>query len=58
MRVATCEGFVEDGQIKLPAGVHLPEGTKVYVVVPDVDAMSFPEPGRACAPASTKEHRA
>jgi len=30
----TFEGTVEDGQIKLPDGVVLPENTKVYVVVP------------------------
>ena len=37
MNVATFEGIVENGQIKLPENVHLPERTKVYVVIPDLD---------------------
>jgi hypothetical protein len=37
MKVTTYEGIVENGQIHLPAHVHLPEKTKVYVVIPDVD---------------------
>ena len=36
MNVATFEGIVENGQIKLPENVHLPERTKVYVVIPDL----------------------
>ncbi len=35
MSVATFEGIVEQGQIKLTSNVHLPERTKVYIVVPD-----------------------
>jgi hypothetical protein len=34
MSVATIEGVVENGQIKLLSNFHLPERTKVYVVVP------------------------
>jgi hypothetical protein len=34
MGVVTLEGIVEDGQIRLPSNVRLPEKTKVYVVVP------------------------
>jgi hypothetical protein len=34
MSVATIEGVVENGQIRLPSNIHLPEQTKVYVVVP------------------------
>ena len=37
MRVTTVEGTVENGQIKLPANVRLPENAKVYVVVPGVE---------------------
>ena len=37
MAVTTFSGTVEDGQVKLAANVHLPEKTKVYVVVPDFD---------------------
>jgi hypothetical protein len=35
MKGATYEGIVENGNVRLPDGVHLPELTKVYVVVPD-----------------------
>ena len=34
MNVATYEGIVENGQVKLPENVHVPEKTKVYVVIP------------------------
>lgn len=37
MGIATFEGIVENGQIRLPAAVRLPERTKVYVVIPDVE---------------------
>lgn len=36
MSVMTIEGVVADGQIKLKDDVRLPENTRVYVVVPDV----------------------
>jgi hypothetical protein len=36
MGVVTLEGIVEQGQIKLAGNVRLPERTKVYVVVPDM----------------------
>jgi hypothetical protein len=42
MKVTAVEGTVENGQIKLPANVHLPENTKVYVVIPGVEAVSTP----------------
>lgn len=35
MSVATYEGIVEQGQIKLKNGAHLPDQIKVYVVVPE-----------------------
>jgi hypothetical protein len=35
MSVATVEAVVENGQIKLPPNVHLPERARVFVVVPD-----------------------
>lgn len=35
MGVATVEATIENGQVKLPEYVHLPEHTKVYVVIPD-----------------------
>lgn len=36
MSVLTLEGIVENGQIRLPTGMQLPEKTKVYVVVPEI----------------------
>lgn len=40
MKVATFEGFVENGQIRLPINIRLPEKAKVYVVVPDLEVPS------------------
>jgi hypothetical protein len=37
MAVLTFEGIVENGQIRLHDQVTLPEHTKVYVVIPDVE---------------------
>ena len=34
MNVVTYEGFVENGQIRLPDNVRVPERTRVYVVIP------------------------
>jgi len=36
MAILTFEGSVENGQIRLPDHVILPDQTKVYVVIPDV----------------------
>jgi hypothetical protein len=36
MGVLTIEGIVDNGQIRLTSDIHLPEQTKVYVVVPDM----------------------
>jgi len=40
MRVTTLEGIVENGQIRLPAAVRLPERAKVYVIIPDVEVQT------------------
>jgi len=40
MSATTFEGVIENGQVRLPAGVVLPERRTVLVVVPDVG----PEP--------------
>lgn len=40
MSVTTIEGVVENGQIRLPASVRLPEKARVYVVIPDVEVPS------------------
>jgi hypothetical protein len=42
MRTVTYEATVENGQIKLPGTVHLPEHTKVFVVVPGVEMAGAP----------------
>ncbi len=34
MSIATFEGVVEHGQIRLTGDVHLPDNTKVYVIIP------------------------
>ena len=36
MGVATYEGVVEQGKIRLKTSVRLPDNTKVYVVVPAI----------------------
>ena len=41
MKGMTFEGIIENGQIRLPADIHIPEKTKVYVVVPDVETHSL-----------------
>lgn len=38
MSVTTFEGIIENGQIRLPTGVVLPERKVVYVIVPGSDA--------------------
>jgi hypothetical protein len=41
MKTTTYEGTVENVQIKLSDTVHLPDHTKVFVVVPDMTAEPF-----------------
>ncbi len=36
MSVLTFEGVVENGQIRLRSNIRLPDQTKVFVIVPDV----------------------
>jgi hypothetical protein len=45
MRITTFEAFVENGQIRLPVSIRLPEKAKVYVVFPDVEIPSVPYVG-------------
>jgi hypothetical protein len=42
MKVTTYEGTIENGQIKLPEDVHLPENARVYVVIPEVAEAPVP----------------
>ncbi len=47
MAVLTVEAVIEKGQIRLPTDLHLPDQTKVYVVVPDAETgetVSIPSP--------------
>jgi hypothetical protein len=37
MQVATYEATVENGQIRLPSNLRLPENAKVYIVVPGAE---------------------
>jgi len=37
MSVITIEGITKNGQIKLKTNIRLPDDTKVYVVVPDIE---------------------
>jgi hypothetical protein len=46
MAQVTFEGFVEHGQVRLKEGVHLPENTRVYVIVPE----SFGQPAHFPTP--------
>ena len=39
MPILTLEGIVENGQIRLRDNVTLPERTKVYVVIPEVETV-------------------
>jgi hypothetical protein len=39
MPILTLEGIVENGQIRLRDQVTLPEHTKDYVVIPDVETV-------------------
>jgi hypothetical protein len=39
MPILTLEGIVENGQIRLRDHVTLPERTKVYVVIPEVETV-------------------
>ena len=40
MSVTTIEAIVENGQIRLPSSIRLPEKAKVYVLIPDVSMPS------------------
>jgi hypothetical protein len=40
MSITTIEAIVENGQIRLPDSVRLPEKAKVYVLIPDISAPS------------------
>jgi hypothetical protein len=37
MKGTTYEATVQDGRVVLPEEAHIPDNTRVYVVVPEVD---------------------
>jgi hypothetical protein len=55
MSVITLEGVVEHGQIRLKTNVQLPDNTKVYVVVPNVQIQ---QTGRILSPHLTHPEQA
>jgi hypothetical protein len=48
MTITTYEGVVEKGKIRLNNSVHLPDNTKVYVVVPVTKAKKNPRVTSPC----------
>ncbi len=40
--VVALEGVIENGQIRLMGNIRLPEGTRVFVVVPDIQVERVP----------------
>jgi len=41
-KLATYEGIIENGYVKLPSNVGIPEKTRVYVLVPDTENLLAP----------------
>lgn len=41
-KLATYEGIIENGHVRLPSNVGIPEKTRVYVLVPDTENLSAP----------------
>jgi hypothetical protein len=38
MTISTIEGYIENGQIRVPPGVQLPPSGQVFIVIPDPKA--------------------
>ncbi len=38
MAIVTFESVIENGQVRLPAHLRLPDKTKVYILIPDLEA--------------------
>jgi hypothetical protein len=36
-KLATYEGVVENGYVRLPPNVEIPDETRVYILVPNID---------------------
>jgi hypothetical protein len=41
-KLATYEGVVENGHVTLPPDAAIPEKTRVYVLVPDIEGKRIP----------------
>ncbi|MCM3870038.1 MAG: hypothetical protein ND895_05005 [Pyrinomonadaceae bacterium] len=41
-KLATYEGIIENGRVRLASNVGIPEKTRVYVLVPDTENLSAP----------------
>ncbi len=41
-RLATYEGIIENGRVRLPPNVGIPEKTRVYVLVTDTENLTVP----------------
>ena len=41
-KLATYEGVVENGRVRLPPNADIPEGTPVYVLVPNAETHPLP----------------
>lgn len=50
MNVATYEAVIENGQVRLPHNIRLPEKAKVYVVVPDAQTLDAHPIARIASP--------
>jgi hypothetical protein len=41
-KLATYEGIIENGHVRLPPDAGIPDKTRVYVVVPNSETISVP----------------
>ena len=40
-KLATYEGVVENGRVRLPPNADIPEGTRVWILVPEAETHPF-----------------
>jgi len=50
MSMITLEGTIENGEIRLPAGVRLPEKARVFIIIPDAQPDPSPNAGHIYSP--------
>jgi hypothetical protein len=59
MSIATYEGVVKKGKIRLQDGIELPENAKVYVIVANIDVkLGDKKPVRMMSPRLTSRKQA